>query len=251
MTLEPEAVAPAPEATMSPWQRAARIFVRPAAAWDGLQNRAQWFWPLLLIVLVSVVATALVYDSVIVPMQMGRVDAQVESGQLTPEQAARVEEEMSGPVAMAFGVGTQLVAVPVMFCLIALVVWFGCGFVLGTKFKYRHALEVICWSSLVNVPAQILTYVLGWTRGTFEGVHLGLAALLPTQESPSKLMSGLGIFLDQIGPFQIWYLVVAILGASALSGAPRKNTAWVLVSLYLALTLFFSAVGAVFAPSAG
>ena len=44
------------------------------------------------------------------------------------------------------------------------------------------------------------------------------------------------------------YLVVAVIGCSALSGAPRKNVAWVLSALYLALAAVFAVVAAVYTP---
>ncbi len=251
MSLAPEGLPPAaPEASLSPWQRALAIFARPTGAWQGLDHQVQWFWPLVLIMAVSLSMSWFAYSRVIIPMQMERIDKQVEAGQLPPEQADKFEEQASSPMMRVISLGSQLVFVPAAYLLMAVVVWFGCGFVLGTKFRYRHALEVTTWSSLVTLPSMLLTYALAWQRGTFEGVHLGLAALLPADENPSKLLAGARIFLDQIGPFQVWHLVVAILGASILSGAARKNVAWVLISLYLALALFFSAVGAVFTPGA-
>jgi hypothetical protein len=47
-------------------------------------------------------------------------------------------------------------------------------------------------------------------------------------------------YLIAIGPLSIWYLAVLIIGASALSGAPRKSTAWVLGGLYLVLMAGFA-----------
>lgn len=251
MSVVPEAISPpAPEAPMSPWERAIAVFARPASAWRGLQHQVQWFWPLILTTVINVSMVAIMYDRVIVPSQLERLDQQIESGQIPADQADRIEAQMTSTTARWIGVSTQLLAIPIMYCMMAAVVWFGCGFVLGTRFRYRHALEVIGWAGLVNLPALAITWGLAWSKQSFEGVHLGLAALLPESDSPSKLMTALRIFLDQIGPFQIWYVVVAVLGAAALSGAARKNVAWVLVSLYLALALFFSAVGAVFAPGA-
>ncbi len=251
MSLAPEGLPPAaPEATLSPGQRALAIFTRPARAWSGLQQQVQWFWPLIFLVLVTVGVGYVAYPRVILPMQLERIDKQVESGQISEEQASKIEDQMSSPVMQAVSMGTQLVFMPLVYLLMAAVVWFGCGFVLGTKFRFRHALEVVTWSSLVTLPAMLLTYGLGWQKGSLEGVHLGLAALLPADENPSKLLAGLRIFLDQIGPFQVWHVAVAVLGASTLSGAARKNVAWVLISLYLALALFFSAVGAMFTPGA-
>jgi hypothetical protein len=134
--------------------------------------------------------------------------------------------------------------------LVALVGWFGVGFVLGTKFPYRQSLEVFAWAMFVRVPETILTFVIAWTNETFQGIHFGLGALLPAEEAPTKLHAGLAVMLDSVGPFNIWYLFVTIVGCSVLSGAPRKNVAWVMVALYLALTAVFALVAGVFGPGA-
>jgi len=41
----------------------------------------------------------------------------------------------------------------------------------------------------------------------------------------------------------ILYLIVIILGAAALSGAPRKQTAWVFGGMYLVIVLVLATVG--------
>jgi hypothetical protein len=133
---------------------------------------------------------------------------------------------------------------------VALVLWFGVSFLMGAQLKYRLALEVVAWSSLVGIPGQLISYALAWYRQTFRGIHLGFGILLPDSEAPSRLMTGLGTFLDALGPLLLWHLTVAILGASALSGAPRKSTAWVLGGLYLVLAVFSAALAAMFSRNA-
>ena len=139
---------------------------------------------------------------------------------------------------------------PIVMLLVALVGWFGIGFVLGTRFPYRLSLEVFTWAMLVRLPETILTFVIGWANETFKGIHFGLGALLPVEDVPTKFHTGLAVLLDAVGPFSLWYLFVTIVGCSALSGAPRKNVAWVLTALYLALTVVFAVVAAVFGPGA-
>jgi hypothetical protein len=56
------------------------------------------------------------------------------------------------------------------------------------------------------------------------------------------------VVLDAISPFTAWYLAVVVLGTAVLSGAPRRNVAWVLVTLYLAFVAFSAAVAALFSP---
>src|SRR5207249_7055526 len=129
--------------------------------------------------------------------------------------------------------------------------WIAVGFVLGHPFSFRDAFVVSAWAGLVGIPAQLLRYGLAWVNGTLEGQHLSLAALLPTPETPSRLLSGVAFFLDWgLGPFWIWWLAVVTLGAAALSGAPPRRVAWTLGGIWLVVMLVIATVKAMFLPAA-
>ncbi len=82
-----------------------------------------------------------------------------------------------------------------------------------------------------------------------KGVHVGFGLLLPEPETPRRILVFLGALLDALGPLSVWYVTVMIIGAAAVSGAPRKQVAWVLGGLYLALVLVFASLGAMFSPA--
>jgi hypothetical protein len=243
-------VASAPDASPSLIGRAIAVFARPTRAWAGLRERVQWWFPMLLLVLVSAVSTWFLHPRAIAPMVLGQMEQQVADGQMPRETYERMEAFFNGPKGRILSVAQQMIVIPIIVLLTAVVVWFGIGFVLGTKFRYRLALEASAWSSLITIPTQIVVFALAWIRETMRGVHVGFGLLLPEPETPSKLLTGLGFFLDSIGPLSIWYVVVLVLGASTLSGAPRRSVAWVLGGLYLGLVLLFAALGAMFAPAA-
>lgn len=251
MSIQPDALSNAPQGVgLSAWERVVRLFVRPAAAWEGLEHRIQYWVPLLILLLTNVIFTVATFQRALIPMLMDQYDEAVANGQMQPQQVEQISAFFNGPWGLPVTILQQVLIFPVIMLLVAAVLWFGCGFVLGTKFRFRLALEVVTWASLVRLPETLITFVIAWFNETLKGIHLGLAVLLPEPETPNKLHAGLTVFLDAIGPFSIWYLAVAILGASALSGAPRKNVAWVLIALYLALAGLLSAVAAVFSPGA-
>lgn len=235
---------------LSVGQRIAAIFVRPAHAWGGLESRAQWWIPMLIVLAFSGVTAALLHERAVVPMIRDAWDERVANGQMEPEAAAKGEEFMAGPIGRTFTVVQQSIVLVVMTLLLALAISFSIGFLMGGKLRYRLALEVAAWSSLVGLPGQLLIAVLAWFRETFRGVHIGFGAFLPEPDPPSKLLNGLAVFLDAIGPFSLWTLVVMILGAAALSGLPRRSVAWTLTTVYLVLWLFFAGLAAVFTPGA-
>ena len=238
-------------ARLSPIVRAGRIFARPATAWDDLKDHGQWLVPMLVGIILWVGLQALCFDHVTVPMMQNAWSDAVSAGRMEQAQMDRMMEFFtSNPAARWIVLGQQLVFWPILTLLVALVVWFGGGFVLGTKLRYRQALDVVCWSGIVSWPAIVLTFALAWQKQTFKGVHLGLGALIPEGDTPDKLRTGITMFLDFFAPFEAWRIVVAVIGVAALTGAPRRNVAWVLVALYLAFGAFLAAVNALFNPGA-
>lgn len=241
----------APEPALSIWSRTVAVFARPAQAWVGLERRGQWWFPLVISVLVSVVGTGLTYQRAMVPTQLAQIDRQVESGQIPSEAVDRIEQQVSSPVALAITLASIAIAVPVMTLAFALLPWLAAGFLLGRRFRFRDAFVVSAWAGLVSLPAQVLTSVLAWTNESMMNLHTGFGVLLPVEDPPSKLMKGLGIFLDQgIGPFAVWYVVVLALGVAALSGAPRRSVVLALGGLWLVVIAIVSALVALFAPGA-
>jgi hypothetical protein len=248
---EPAGPATPSPARLSPFQRTGRIFARPTAAWDDLKERGQWLFPLMIAILVWVVLQTLVFEPVTLPTMLEQWSHAVEEGRMEPAQAAKAEEFFTGnPAARWTVIVPQVIVFPIVMLIQALVVWFGAGFVLGTPFRFRHAFDVVCWTGLVKIPETILFYALAWQQGSVRSVHLGLGLLVPESESPGKLLTGLTTFLDFIGPFSAWWIVVGVLGVSVLSGAPRRNVAWVMIAMYLAFGVLLAAVNAFFNPGA-
>ena len=232
--------------SLSVWPRVVAVFARPTAAWSGLESRSQWWFPLVVMMLLNAAFAAALHQRALMPMISEAWEQGVADGRMTVAQVDKLEAFMGGPIGMAMTVGQQVIAWPVILLVSALGVWFGVGFVLGRKLRYRLAFETVAWSSLVTIPAQVLGGALAWSRETMQGLHTGFGILLPESDAPSKLMTALGFFLDAIGPLAVWYLAVLIIGAATVSGAPRKSVGWVLGGLYVAVMIFFAALGAMF-----
>src|SRR5262245_22699073 len=129
------------------WRRAALIFVSPGRAWEGLRERAAWWFPLLLIVVVSSLAMLATYDRAYLPMMTEGVERQVASGQMTQQQLDRTEAFFGSAKGKAMNLGFQFLGIALITLLTALVIWLGGAFILGREgFGYRHALEVGSWS---------------------------------------------------------------------------------------------------------
>jgi hypothetical protein len=248
-TTQPLTATAPSEPTMSIWSRSVAMFTRPAQAWAGLERKGQWWFPLVLSVLVTLAGTGLTYQRAMVPTQLAQIDRQVEAGQIPPEALDRIERQVSSPASMAITLASIAVVLPLMTLALAVVPWVAAGFMLGRRFRYRDAFAVTAWAGLVSLPAQILTSALAWTNETMTNLHIGFGVLLPVEDPPSKLMVGLGTFLDQgIGPFALWYLTVLALGTAAVSGGPRRPVILALGGVWLVVIAIISVLAAVFAP---
>lgn len=249
MTVAPtQAVVPADsDPALSLFARLIAVFARPAHAWGGLRGRVQWWFPVLVTLLVTSAGNFVLHDRALMPMLLDQWDQEVVAGNMTAEALNSMQGFMESPAGKITVLVQQVVLLPVFTLFAALLVWFGVGFVLGSRVSYRLSIEVAAWAGLVSLPGYLITFVLAWFKETMKGIHTGFGLLLPEAEAPSKLMAGLGAFLDGLGPLAIWYMVVVVLGAAALSGAPRKSVAWVLGGLYLVvmgLVAAFAAMGA-------
>lgn len=242
-------VADAPR-SISPWQRAILVFTSPARAWDGLKQHSQWWFPLVVVAALAIASSFVLYDRVIIPTQLEAMDQKVAAGQMEQANVDKAEEAMRLPLWRGVGIGFQVVAILLITLFSGFLIWLSVGFILGTGMPYRLGLEVAAWSLLITIPASILTNILAWNRESMRGVHVGFGLLLPDMDPPSKMHVALGSLLDWIGPLSIWYLVVVILGAAALSGASRGATARTITIVYLVMGLCAAALAAVFAPGA-
>jgi Yip1 domain len=241
--------APAAEPSMSPFARAVAIFTRPGDAWGGLREHAQWWFPLLIVLVLGSLTAGILHNRAIVPMVEDQWQEAVNNGQMPAEEEAKMEAFFESPAGLAVSIVQAAIFTILIPFVIATVVWFGVSFVLGRKLGYRLALEVAAWAGLVTIPAQALTTVIAWSKETMRGVHAGFGLLLPDTDTPNKLHIFFGFVLDAFGPLSIWYVAILIIGAATLSGAPKRSTAWVIGGLYLALSIFLAAVGALVTPT--
>lgn len=239
----PPASAPA---SLSVPQRFVSIFARPTEAWTGLRERAQWWWPLIVALAMTCAGTLALHERALMPMLTPQWDQAVADGQMPAAQADQMEAFFAGPGGISFLVAQQVVAFLLMTLLVALLVWFGLAFAVGIPMRFRWAFEVTCWSWLVSLPGTLLTYTLAWFKESFEGVRIGFGLLVPEPETPNRMLTALATFLDGLGPFQIWWLVVIILGAAALTGAPRRLVARWLSAIYVVVLLVVAGGAAMF-----
>jgi len=251
--MEPQPLEPVPppsstddEPSLSILERAVAIFTRPSAAWSGLRTRAQWWFPLIIVTLANVGFSAALWDRAILPMQLDAMEEQVAAGKMEPAALDRAETMMRSPAGLALAALPWVILSPLFSLISAWILMAAVGFMLGGKLSFRPAFEVVTWSGLIHLPGILVTGILAWSKQTMEGVHVSLAALLPEPDKSDRVMSSVVGILDGLGPFGIWWIAVLVIGASTLSGVPRKRVAWSVGGIYVGLLVFFVVLGGMF-----
>jgi len=232
--------------SLSVFERAVAIYARPTAAWTGLGTRGQWWFPLIITTLFNVAFSAALWERAFLPMQLDAMEEQVAAGKMEPAALDRAETMMRSPAGLAFAALPWLILSPLFTLISALILMTAVGFMLGGKLPFRQAFEVVTWSGLITIPGTIVTGILAWSKQTMEGVHVSLAALLPEPDKTDRVMTSIVGILDWLGPFGIWWIAVVVIGASALSGVPRKRVGWSVGGIYLGLVVFFVVLGGMF-----
>jgi hypothetical protein len=251
MSVTIDAAVPTPDAAPipNPLARVGLIFTRPTRAWTGLDQRVQWWFPLLIVAVAYALALLATYHKSYLPMIMSSIDQRVASEQMSADQAAQVERMYGSPGGMAIMTSILSVQYLLVIFVFSLLVWLGGAFILGRPFRYRLALEVTWWAELVRLVQVVADHAVSYFGGLdLLHVHTGFGVLLPEPETPSKLITAAGRFLDMLGPLGLWYAAVLVLGLSALSGAPRKAAAWVGGGIYLIFALLLAALSGLSAP---
>lgn len=246
---EPPVVPPA--SSLSVFARAARIFVRPADAWEGFEGPTRPWFPLLVIIVFEIAMMLLVFERALLPDIFARWDDMVAAGRMEPSQVAMLQNGMlTDPLWRWSTIASPVYGVPLVTLLVAAMLWLVVGFLLGGRLRFGRAWALSCWAGLIMLPASGVRTAVAWVLESYKAVHLGLGVLVPEPETPSKLLTGLTAFLEALSPFTAWWLVVIILGAARLSGLPRGRVATAVVVTFLILAACGALLAAAFAPGA-
>lgn len=231
---EPQA---APPSALSPFERIAGIFVSPVETLRDIARRPDFLVPLLLIVVVSVVCTAVAIRHIDFAADI-RASFEESGRKLTPEQTER-------SLRWGVAVGKSAAwATPVL-----LPAWWAIysGVVLllfrlfGADLTFRQAFAVRIYSVLPGLLRSIITAIVVATRG-----------IVPARSMTTLVRSNPGFLVDltqhpvlftlltQLDVFAIWALVLSIIGYAFAANVSRTRAAFLISALFL-LGIFFSA----------
>ena len=217
----PDAAAPAKPAFGRGVSAIFRIFYAPGSVFTEIRDGLS-FWPGLIGIAIVLVLVATFMSPFLMDVAQEQMDAQGGSG-------------IGGGTLKGLMIGGQLfqgllmLVIVTFFYWLALTVTFG-----GVGFGRVFALTV--YTSFIGMLYQVLNLLylifsgaeISGTEDLRAGMlNLSLGALFP--EGQGFLVN----LLNMLGVFQIWGLVLMIMGAAVLTGKNRSQAAWPILVIFL------------------
>jgi len=235
----------------SQFSRVANVVITPSKAFCGLDRRANWALPFILIVVISVAYSATV------GWKVGFETVAQNQIAMNAQQADRMERmpaDKRDDALRSFGKGYMVFAYawPLVMLLMSLVI---AGVLLGTfnfgmgaSLKYKSVLAVVMYSwvpLLLKTVIAILALIAGMDS---EGFNIQN----PTPTNPGFFINFaeqpvLASFLSGLDVFQIWTLVVAAIGFTQISKLKKAHTLGAVFGWWLVTLLGGTAMAALFA----
>ena len=216
------------------------VFFSPGETFASVGRQAghlDWLVPLIVVALVSIISLRLTMP-IVQAETLGKMRQRIieQKPDLSEEKMQETMEKVQGVTETAAFINAPVGAAAWLFVqaavLLALV-----NFVLGGRGAYKKVLAVTGYSSLIAVPAAIVTVPLMLARGTMH-VQVGLGLLLPASLEGSFLFH----FLTYITLFSIWQYSLVSIGVGAVSGIGTKRAAWGVFVLFFAFILIVASI---------
>ena len=217
--------------------RMVRVFYAPGETFEAVSRRhtwVDWFAPVLLIALLSLVATHMTLPII----QQMQVEVLQEKLQDMPEENRQKVMEQ----AQKASVISAMVMVPVgafaLLFILAGVLLLLTNFILGGDATYGQMLAVWGYSSLIGIIALIVRVPLMLAKQTM-AIHTGPGVLVPEH----MLETFLGRLLAGVDLFTFWQVCVLAIGVAAVANFATRKAFVALLVLWVAWVVVKAALG--------
>lgn len=238
---------PQPEKKQNVFQRIAGVLFAPAETFQEIVRRPDVLGPLLFILVIGYLTTAVVMQKMdLTALNEQQVEQmRKQNPDMSDDQIAQMER-MTGAFTKVVGWVMPLLTVA-WYALMAAVLLFAFK-MMGGQGTFNQAFSVTLYAWMPMVLLSILTAIIVLARGTFDPVTAATlvksnpAFLVDMKEQPI-LFSLLGSF----DLFTIWMIALLIIGFSTMARVSRAKAAAIVISLWLVaivVKLGFAALGA-------
>ncbi|MGZ5442817.1 MAG: Yip1 family protein [Thermoanaerobaculia bacterium] len=223
--------APAPP-TKNAFQRIAGVFFAPVETLADIARRPDIVVPLLVILVLGYVTTFMVmphldWDAMLAQQadMVKQQNPNVSDGDI--ERMGRITTSMAKVMGY---IGPLLVIVG--YLIIALVVWGACR-LMGGEGNFKQAFSATLYAHFPRAILGIVTAVVVMARGMVDPTTMATVV----KSSPAYLVDmkaepGLFALYSSLELFQIWTIILMIIGFAALTKLSKAQTALIIISLW-------------------
>jgi hypothetical protein len=236
-----DAISPPEVSGLSEGQRIVDTFVAPSKTFTDILRKSSWWGPLLVLIAISIVF------SFAVQTKVGWEKVFENNVRMSPKQEERFAQMSAEQAAPAKAIATKItqyssygfsLILLIITAIIALLVWATVNFGLGGTAKYGQVFAVYMYSSLVVSLKYILAIIslfAGLAPDSFlmnnpVGTNIGFYL---SSDAP-KWLWALGTHLDV---FEIWSLVITVIGVAIVAKVSRGKAAAAVVGWWVIIVL--------------
>jgi Yip1-like protein len=235
-------------APMSEGQRIVDTFVAPSKTFTDLFRKSSWWGPLLILIVVSILF------SFATQQKVGWTRVAENTIHQNPKSEARMAEMPADQAESFKAVSAKITAVAsysywvlllIFTAILSLLIWATVNFGFGGTAKYGHVFAVYMYANLVMNIKYLLAVV---------ALFAGLAPDSFLQQNPVGTNIGfylssdaprwLTTFATHIDVFEIWALVLTVIGIAIVAKVKRSSAAIAVVGWWLLIVLILTGVAA-------
>jgi hypothetical protein len=228
-------------AGLSQVERVVDVFVAPSKTFKDILRSSAWWLPCLLMVIFSL-ATAFVvdrqvgFDRVYQNQLNASPKAQDQMNQLAPDQrATRIAISVAFTKYISYSIPILLI---VGFAFYALILWACFNFILGAQTSFGQVFATCFYASLPYLLVNVLVILTLYFGGNAEAYDYKYPAGTNLGYYLPDVTPWLRALLARLDVIQLWTLGLVIYGMSIISKKTVVQSAMIVGTLWLMVTLF-------------
>jgi hypothetical protein len=238
---------PAPPAPKNAFQRIAGVFFAPVETFADIARKPDILIPLLVILVIGFVSTFLIMPHLDWDAMLAQQQEMVKKQNPNVSDADLAQMgKFTKVLGKAMGYISPLLVI-IGYLIIALVIWGACR-LMGGQGDFKQAFSATLYAHFPRVVLGIIAGVVVMARGMVDPSTMAtVVKSSPAFLADMKEQPVLFTLLGSLEIFQIWTIILLIIGFAMLSKLSKAKTAAIIISLWVitvVVKLGFAALGA-------
>lgn len=225
---------------MNLFKQILEIFSAPSVCFQRIKDKSSWFTPLMILLIGSLLWTAIMLPPVVLPEQREKVIENMRDKNVPQEQIDQALKYMEGSLPVILGMAAVVIVTPLNLLIISAIL-FAVLSLIGLKGNFKQLFSLVTYTSLIPFLGSFLKMPLMFAQKTVN-VQTNLALLMSVEQEKTFLFK----ILSQFDLFTIWQIILLIYGLSIVYSIQIKKSALVVLVPWSIWVILSSIIGRVF-----